>query len=50
MIQDIFSAYSIICDVKEIARKQKLNQRENYQIIYDTTGRKSCLHHDINNF
>lgn len=32
MIQDIISAYSIICDLKEITKKQKLDNNENYRI------------------
>lgn len=31
-IQNIISAYSIFCDLKEIAKKQNLDQRENYPI------------------
>lgn len=34
MIQDVMSAKSIICDLKEIAKKAKLDQCENYR-IYD---------------
>lgn len=32
MTQDIISAYLIICDFKEIAKKRKLDHRKNYQI------------------
>lgn len=31
-IHNIISAYSIFCDLKEIAKKQNWDQRENYPI------------------
>lgn len=32
MLQDIIYAHSVICDLKEITKKQKLDNNENYRI------------------
>lgn len=43
MIQDIICAYSIICDLKEIAKKRKLDHGENYWIYGNPLPNNRCL-------
>lgn len=43
MIQDIICAYSIICDLKEIAKKRELDHGENYWIYGNPLPNNRCL-------